>query len=138
MSGKAPFLIILILSLRAEVVPIAQQEPQSMKGGSHRTPAWLLPSSALNQAHDFVKLFLIDLRTMLNCGLKRVTYFSHPSHSNTHLYKLVIYGFFNKRTRGSATALAHVTKESPVSTRNSLFDISSISKNYEWTFPSKL
>ncbi len=29
MSGKVAFLIILILSLRADVVPIAQQEPQS-------------------------------------------------------------------------------------------------------------
>ena len=29
-SGKAPFLIILILSLSAEAVPIAQQQPQSV------------------------------------------------------------------------------------------------------------
>ena len=30
-SGKTAFLLILILSLRADVVPIAQQEPQSKK-----------------------------------------------------------------------------------------------------------
>ena len=30
MSGKAPFLSNLMRSLRAEVVPIAQQEPQSV------------------------------------------------------------------------------------------------------------
>ena len=34
MSGKAPFLINLILSLSAEVVPIAQHDPQSNKNMS--------------------------------------------------------------------------------------------------------
>ena len=33
--GYAPFLMILILSLRAEVVPIAQQEPQSEANRQH-------------------------------------------------------------------------------------------------------
>ena len=32
MLGKAPFLISLMRSLRAEVVPIAQQDPQSAQG----------------------------------------------------------------------------------------------------------
>ena len=37
MSGKVWFRIILILSLRADVVPMAQQEPQSEgRGGEGR------------------------------------------------------------------------------------------------------